>query len=72
MHYNLSGLKSSLKEMETKVINELLDCVKNGKTPQNNSKDYINCYSIVYDFADWGFGKELIEYHNQKIEKASS
>jgi hypothetical protein len=75
MHYNLSVLISSLKEMETKIINELLDCVKNGKTPQNNSKDYINCYSIVYDlydFADWGFGKELIEYHNQKIEKASS
>ena len=64
--------EDSLKEIEKRVINGLFDFVRNGSNLQSTSKDYMFCYSEIYNLTDYGMGKELIDYHNKIIEKVST
>ena len=63
--------EDSLKEIEKRVINGLFDFVRNGSNLQSTRKDYMFCYSEIYNLTNYGMGKELVDYHNKMIEKVT-
>ena len=55
------------KDLEKELINVILEYVRNGTFPKNNSESYINSYTIVLGYSDNGdeHSQELMEYHNR-------
>ncbi len=55
------------KDLEKELINVILEYVRNGTFPKNNSESYMNSYTIVLGYSDKGdeHSQELMEYHNR-------
>ena len=58
------------KELESKMINGLLQYVREGTMPQSVPTSFMDCYDIIYKFTDQQIGDDIVKYHNDKILKA--
>ena len=58
------------KELESKMINGLLQYVREGTMPQSVPTSFMDCYDIIYKFTDQQIGDDIVKYHNDKISKA--
>ena len=68
----LEEYEKSKKEMENIMINSLLLYVKDGTIPKGNNSTHMTCYNTIYNFTDSGYGDELLNFHNSKIEEAAN
>ena len=68
----LEEFEKSKKEMENIMINSLLLYVKDGTIPKGNNSTHMTCYNTIYNFTDSGYGDELLNFHNSKIEEAAN
>ena len=68
----LEEFEKSKKEMENIMINSLLLYVKDGTIPKGNISTNMTCYNTIYNFTDSGYGDELLNFHNSKIEEAAN
>ena len=57
-------------ELESKMINGLLQYVREGTMPQSVPTSFMDCYDIIYKFTDQQIGDDIVKYHNDKILKA--
>ena len=57
-------------EIETNMIQNILEYLKKGVFPNNGSNKYMNAYTAVQSFADEGDkqSSDLMKYHNRTIE----
>ena len=60
------------KELESKMINGLLQYVREGTMPQSAPTSFMDCYDIIYRFTDQQIGDDILKYHNEKILKAAT
>ena len=62
--------KDIKKELESEMIDGILEYVKNGKFPHNNPNSYINVYTYVqtYSDVDTEKSKELFNYQNKILK----
>ena len=60
------------KELESKMINGLLQYVREGTMPQSVPTSFMDCYDIIYRFTDQQIGDDILKYHNEKILKAAT
>ena len=58
------------KELESKMINGLLQYVREGTMHQSVPTSFMDCYDIIYKFTDQQIGDDIVKYHNDKILKA--
>jgi hypothetical protein len=58
------------KILEDKMINGLLNYVKEGKLPKGGSSIFMDCYNIIYNYTDKQIGDYILDYHNSIVEKA--
>ena len=65
----LEEYEKSKKEMENIMINSLLLYVKDGTIPKGNNSTHMTCYNTIYNFTDSGYGDELLNFHNSKIDR---
>ena len=68
----LEEFEKSKKEMENIMINSLLLYVKDGTIPKVKNSTHMTCYNTIYNFTDSGYGDELLNFHNSKIEEAAN
>ena len=68
----LEEYEKSKKEMENIMINSLLLYVKDGTIPKVKNSTHMTCYNTIYNFTDSGYGDELLNFHNSKIEEAAN
>ena len=68
----LEEFEKSKKEMENIMINSLLLYVKDGTIPKGKNSTHMTCYNTIYNFTDSGYGDELLNFHNSKIEEAAN
>ena len=68
----LEEFEKSKKEMENIMINSLLLYVKDGTIPKGFPSTHMTCYNTIYNFTDSGYGDELLNFHNSKIEEAAN
>ena len=68
----LEEYEKSKKEMENIMINSLLLYVKDGTIPKGKNSTHMTCYNTIYNFTDSGYGDELLNFHNSKIEEAAN
>ena len=61
------------EELKTKMIDGLLNYVKDGIVPENKSAVFIECYNMVLNLGNKDDScKELLKYHNEVIEQATN
>ena len=53
------------------MINGLLQYVKDGTISKVNNQIHMTCVNIIYNFIDYGYGEELLCFHNEKIKEAT-
>ena len=61
---------SARREIESQMIQNILQYLKNGEFPNNKPNSYMNAYTAVNAFADEGDKQshDLLSYHNRTIE----
>ena len=69
IYQTLLKFNEQKKIMENKAINRLFNYVRYGITPKISTSTYSEIYNIIYDFVDRQLGKEIVKYHNEKIEQ---
>ena len=60
------------EELESKMINGLLQYVREGKMPQSDKNYFMDCFNIIYEYTDKYIGDYILEYHNNIIKQAAS
>ena len=58
------------KILEEKMINGLLNYVREGKLPKGGNSIFMDCYNIIYNYTDKQIGDFILEYHNAIVKKA--
>ena len=66
----LKDFKLREKELEGKMINGLLQYVREGTLPKSNPTSFMDCYNIIYNYTDKQIGEYILDYHNNIIKKA--
>ena len=64
-------IEDAKEELKAKMINILLDYVRNGIMSKNEPDNFMTCYNIIYNLVDKEMGDELLSYHNEMIEQAT-
>ena len=68
----LKEFEPKKKIMEEEMLNGLIQYVREGIFPKSKPGSYMTCYNIIYEFTDRQIGEEILNYHNDIIEKCSS
>ena len=68
----LKEFEPKKKIMEEEMLNGLIQYVRDGIFPKSKPGSYMTCYNIIYEFTDRQIGEEILNYHNDIIEKCSS
>ena len=58
------------KILEEKMINGLLNYVREGKLPKGGNSIFMDCYNIIYNYTDKQIGDFILDYHNDIVKKA--
>ena len=58
------------KILEEKMINGLLNYVREGILPKGGNSIFMDCYNIIYNFTDKQIGDHILDYHNDIVKKA--
>ena len=69
--YGRITFKEVKKELEREIISGILDYLRNGSIPNNNSnKSYMNAYTIIQNWTDIADeeSENLFNYHNNIIQ----
>ena len=70
MQENIQSIKD---ELESKMINGLLDYVLNGTLPESNKKSFLVCYGLIMQHGHYNSKAELLfNYYNEIIERAAN
>ena len=73
LRQNMEDFKIGKEKLKTKIIDELLNYVRNGGTFHYNSSIFLENYSFIQDFGNKDdYAKELLNLHNETIEQATT
>ena len=67
----IEEFEKAKKELNNIMINGLLQYVKDGIIPKDGQQVAMACYNIIYNFTYYGYGEELLCFHNEKIKEAT-
>jgi len=69
----MEELEHSKEELKNKMINGLLDYVRDGIMPKNEANSFMACYNIFYIAAsDNNRCEELVKFHNEVMVQATT
>ena len=60
------------KEIEEKMINGLIQYVREGSFPKSHPNSFMDCYNLIYKYTNEQIGDYLLNYHNSIIQKVSA